>query len=474
MDHVEQTSRTPAGRRRRRGARTAMAALVGLALLAGACSSGERSEAVDTGDTTAPDTSAQGDATFGDLASPCGPGDASGATDQGVTDTSITIGYGDDAGYQPAPGLSAEMSQAMEAMIDWCNEQGGINGREVVGNYYDAAVTEVSRAMTDACDQVFMLVGQGWVFDSGQEEIRRGCGLSSIPGYAVSPQFSNAPDMFQAAPNPVDVTSVQIAAAFQRLFPEEITKTAVVYADYPATRDTKDKVLQSYPEFGFEFLECPQIYGIAGEADWKPLAQKLQDCGAEVVYFSGSAYPNFQNFLEAADQVGYRPLWITDANNYDESFALWNVNGYADDVYLRAIYVPLFEADASAGTQAYLDVMEAAGGEANQLGQQSASAFLLWATAAQACGSDLTRACVMDQVSGVHDWTGGGMHAPGDTGENLPSDCGMVLKLDGTEFVRVDPEGVGEFDCDPSYVVPVSGPVVDQANLDADRISQLG
>ena len=66
----------------------------------------------------------------------------------------------------------------MKAMIAWCNDQGGINGREVVGNYYDAKVTEVTNAMTQACEEVFMLVGQGWVFDSGQETIRQGCGLS--------------------------------------------------------------------------------------------------------------------------------------------------------------------------------------------------------------------------------------------------------------------------------------------------------
>ncbi len=83
--------------------------------------------------------------------------------------TQITIGYGDDAGYQPAPGLSHQLSDAMKAMISWCNDQGGINGRKVVGNYYDAKVTEVTNAMTQACAQVFMLVGEGWVFDSGQE-----------------------------------------------------------------------------------------------------------------------------------------------------------------------------------------------------------------------------------------------------------------------------------------------------------------
>ena len=52
-------------------------------------------------------------------------------------------------------------------MIDWCNEQGGINGREIVGNYYDATITEVNNAMTQACGEVFMLVGEAWALDVG-------------------------------------------------------------------------------------------------------------------------------------------------------------------------------------------------------------------------------------------------------------------------------------------------------------------
>ena len=98
---------------------------------------------------------------FGTLESPCGEGDASGATQLGVTDTSITIGYGDDAGYQASPGLSHELSDAMRAMIDWCNEQGGINGRELALTQYDAAFTEYTARMGEACDQELAMVGGG-------------------------------------------------------------------------------------------------------------------------------------------------------------------------------------------------------------------------------------------------------------------------------------------------------------------------
>ena len=143
--------------RRTSGAVLVVAFVAVLSLFAAACGGSSRS----SGDSTA--TTKVASATdFGTMASPCGKGDAKGATAQGVTDTSITIGYGDDAGYSAAPGLNKEMSDAIKAMIKWCNDQGGINGRQVTGKYYDAAIMNVNNVMTEACTQVFMLVGQGW------------------------------------------------------------------------------------------------------------------------------------------------------------------------------------------------------------------------------------------------------------------------------------------------------------------------
>ena len=111
-----------------------------IGMVAAACGGSHTNGAAPAtgGSTSSPTTGAPAVAKFGTLASPCGPGDAKGATAKGVTDTSITIGYGDDAGYAAAPGLDKEMSDAVKPMIKWCNDQGGINGRKIVGNYYDA------------------------------------------------------------------------------------------------------------------------------------------------------------------------------------------------------------------------------------------------------------------------------------------------------------------------------------------------
>ena len=356
-------------------------------------------------------------------------------------------------------------------MIAWCNEQGGINGREIVGNYYDAAITDVVNAMTQACGEVFMLVGEAWALDSAQEETRLGCDLPPVPTYSVSPEFANGPLIYQPVPNPADFYTAGWAGQIAELFPDEVKKASVMFGNFAATIDTKDKVVQTFPEFGFEFLDCPIEYNIAGEPDWKPFAQTLKDCGAEVVYYSGQPYPNMQNLLDDAAQIDYRPIWLADANAYLQSFADWNATGNGDNVYLRTAFYPFEQADDVPALQQYLDIVEGNGGDISLLGVQSTSAFLLWATAANACGAELTRQCVLDELSGITSWDGGGLHAETNPGGNMPPECGMLLKLDGTSWVQAYPEEEGEMDCDPDGTVQLTGRVVDQAELDENRIS---
>ena len=412
---------------------------------------------------------------FGDLDTPCGPAEegeaASSGNEQGVTDDQIVIGYGDDAGYAQSPGLSHETSDAIKAFIAWCNDQGGINGREVVGNYYDAAITEVTNAVTQACSEVFMLVGEAWALDSAQEETRLGCDLPMVPTYTVSAEAANAPLMYQAVPNPIDFYSAGAGAQLADLFPDEVQHGTVMFGNFSATIDTKDKVLQAFPEVGWQFEDCPQEYNIAGETDWRPFVQSMESCGVEAVYYSGQAYPNLQNLLDAAAQENFEPIWVTDPNSYLRSFAEWNASGNGDNVYMRTAFIPFEQADDNPVVQQYIDIVQDDGGDISQLGEQAASSFLLWATAADACGADLTRDCVMDQLSQVHSWTGGGLHAETDPGANMPPECSMLLKLDGTSFVQVSPEQQGEFSCEDNYTQPISGRVVEQAQLNGDRVS---
>jgi len=448
-------------------------------LVAAACGGNHSNGAAPgtgSGSTTVAPTTSPAAEKFGTLASPCGPGTAKGATANGVTDTSITIGYGDDAGYAAAPGLDKEMSDAVKPMIDWCNEQGGINGRRVVGNYYDAKVTQVTQAVTQACnDKVFMLVGQGWVLDYGQETIRIGCKLSTIPGFAVGTAFAHGSGMEQPIPNPGD--QVTLSAAFQvaKLFPDAVKKAALVFAEFPATRETRDKYAVGYPKAGWNFLKCDQIYNIAGESDWKPFASTLKTCGVEAVVWVGSPDPNMENFLNASKQVGFAPkAWVTDPNQYTTSFAKWNGQngGAANNVYVRMSGVPFEFADQAPAVKQYMDLVAKDHGTIGLLGEQSASAFLLWATGVKACGSQVTAKCVLDAAAAEKSWTGGGLHIPADPGANEAAKCGMLLKLDGAKWVKVVPTTSELFDCNDKYLIKgITTNALNLAKLNSDRVA---
>src|SRR5580700_6868311 len=405
--------------------------------------------------------SSSSSATFGTLPSPCGKGHATGATDEGVTNSTINIGYGDDRGFSGSPGLDQEMGDAVKAMVAWCNAQGGIQGRKIVGDYYDAAVTNVGSVMTQECKQDFMLVGEGFALDGSAEQTRLGCNLASVPGFTVSPVVANAYEMYQASPNPANASPVSSAYEAEKLFGSK-TKKAGVYDSTLSTQESSTaKAVQAFTAAGWKFLpNCTASIDYNGEANYTPFVQKLQSCGAQIVFNDATPGPTLYGAFEAQNQIGYDPIWVMDSGSYTAAFAKWNTEGLANNVYVRLSYEPLEAAKVVPAVSQYLAIVGKYGGLTSQLGEQATSSFLLWATEAKACGSTLTRQCMINQLSKVTNWTGGGLNAPSDPAKNRPAPCGILMKLDNTKWVQYYPKKLGTFDCSSKYIVPNTGSVI--------------
>ena len=414
---------------------------------------------------------------FGDAPWPCGPGDGANTdsgSEPGVTADSIKIATGDDAGYPGAPGLNKQITDAMKALVAKCNELGGINGRQITLNYYDAKLTEIGPAIQSACDDGnFFLVGEGWAFDSNQEETRLKCGLPAVPAYSVSAAFANGKDVFQGVPNPADETPAGVFAQTTDLLGDAVKHVGTLAANYSATQETRDKVVNVAPQFGWEFAETTLEYSIGGEPDWTPFVKQLQAAGATAVSWSGSCLPNLQLFAQSAVANGLTVPIITDANHYEAKCAAANTDGALDNLYLRMAFIPFEEGDVNPATKDYVDLIAASGGEVSLLGAQATSSFLLWATAASACGAELTRACTLENLKSTNSWTGHGLHAETDPGGNHPPSCNVLLHLKGTAYERIAPTERGTFECDPSWIAKVVGtPALEAAKLDSNRISQ--
>ena len=137
-------------------------AAVGLALALVAAACGDRGDDESGGDggqaaeEPAEPTASEGAGDFGDLTGVCGPAEGEvGATGddpaeyQGVDDTSIKIGTVADPGFEGRPGLNQEIFDTAEAFVAWCNDAGGINGRQLELTLYDAAVNNYQPRVQD-------------------------------------------------------------------------------------------------------------------------------------------------------------------------------------------------------------------------------------------------------------------------------------------------------------------------------------
>ena len=337
----------------------------------------------------------------------------------------------------------------MKALIDWCNEQGGINGRTVRGNYYDAAITNVGNTMADACEQVFSLVGQAWALWDSAEQTRIECGLPSVSGGT-----SNYPLAVSPTPVPVDQMNVAGYALIAQNHPEAVRKAAIMEPNFPAVLEYDQKLARTAPAVGWTFLDCTVQYPITGVSDYRPFLQRIKDCGATTVFTTDQA-SNFVNMVDAAEQLDFHPLWVNIPNIYTPGFAAQNVSGNADGVLFGNGFVPIDHTPAGSANALYSQLVTASGGDTGFVGQGATTAFLLWATAAKQCGDELTRTCLMTQLEGIREWTGGGLHAETDPGGNTTGSCGMVMQVTGQGFEQIDPATAGDFTCDPAWQVDV-------------------
>ena len=456
--------------------------LTAVSLLAASCGDrGEDTASVDDTTTSGPTDDTATDGTgpddgpaagdFGTLTGVCGPEESGGevpegdpAETQGITADSIEVGTVADPGFTGRLGLNQEIFDAATAFVEWCNAAGGINGKELVLNLRDAAITNYQPVIEQACAADFALVGAGAVQDNLWPEIGAACGLIDIAGFSVTPQKAGvvgqdliALRSVQAIPNPGDRYPVGAVRILDEEFPDAVDSTGFLYADFQTIKAAYDKARAGAEAIGHTVVEAG-TYALLGESNWQAIAVRLRDAGVEHFSFVGEG-ENLALLQRAMVEIDYAPtVTIQETNFYDAEY-LAAAGDAAEGTFVRTAIWPFEEADANPATQRYLEIVEAVDGKVAVLGVQSMSAWLLFAQAAKACDmdDDLTRTCVLETAAAVTEWEAGGLHAPTDPSENLGSACVIVLRVDAGAFVRHAPDE--DYECDPDDLVevPVTG-----------------
>lgn len=442
----------------------ASAALLVLLLVATAACGRDSASTPDGSTTTADEAPSSDDATaldnggFGDLEAVCQDGDASGATATGVTDTEIRIGTPTDKGG-PVSGLNEEMYDTAVAFAKWCNEHGGILGREIVVDDADTKLFEYEAAMTNACERDFALVGGGAVFDEDPNDVRVGCGMANIPGFVVSERGRTADLQVQPIPNPVDLVSAGRYRSAAAQFPDGVSKYGIMASNLPSVILVRDQMIQVAEASGFT-VAYQVDYAPTGETGWDNFAKEIKDKGIKILEYVGQP-ADLAILNQAFKTAGYSPDVILLSTNFYDSNYQAEAGDIAGNVFIQSAFYPLERSSENKATQDYLDLMERynPGGKVALLGTQGLSSWLLFARAATACGSELTSECLLEEAGGITDWTAGGLHAPQTPGNTTPGDCFLVLGVDGDGFSyneeATDPND-GLYNCDPENVFEVS------------------
>lgn len=442
----------------------ARAALLAFLLVAtAACARDETSGGTEETTTTSEGASSDGatelaSGGFGDLEAVCQDGNASGATATGVTDDTITVGTVTDKGG-PVQGLDEEMYDTAVAFTEWCNEHGGILGRELVLSDVDAKLFEYEPAVTDACGRDFALVGGGAVFDEDPNDVRVGCDLPNIAGYVVSARARTADLQVQPVPNSIYDIAMGRYNAAARDFPDGGDKYGIMASAIPSVLLVKQQSIEVAEAKGFD-VAYSYDYQSQGETGWANFVREMKDKDIRILEFIGQP----QNLIELTDEMAvadwHPEVILLSTNFYDD---LYRQGATTDsNLYIQSAFFPLEMAAENKATQDYLDLMEQYNpdGKVAQLGQQGLSSWLLFARAATACGSELTADCLLDEAAGETDWTGGGLHASQAPGSGKPSPCFLIIGLgeDGffyNEEATAPTEGV--FNCDEENVFELTG-----------------
>jgi hypothetical protein len=409
-------------------------AVSAVALLAAGCSrAASPSSAGAAGKGAASGTTAVGQGTgagFGTLTSVCRPGSASGAPDQGVTAGQVRVGVMTDASFTK----DNTFPVTAKVFAAWCNANGGIDGRKIVFDTLDTALFDVQPKMVQACGEDFALVGGGAAFDGGAVSKRLSCLLPAFPGEVVSPQ--NAGSAFQVYPGWNGAANWGYPGYYSWLtkqaYPDSAKHVGIISGDVAATQQIAAQDAQGIAGIGGT-VTYNDLYPPLGAADWTPYAEAIKTKGVKGLIFNGQ-WQQLAKLELALTNIGYKLDWI-DANSdaYTPQFislagsSLTAQNNYAD---IAGLY-PVEKASSNPATQQLVGLFSqyAPGTAVTLPAVQSFAEWLLFATSAETCGSDLTRKCVYDAAISQTSWTGGGLLAPSSLAPGAaPTGCFNVEK----------------------------------------------
>lgn len=357
---------------------------------------------------------------FGTLSDVCQSGDAKGAPTQGVTDGEIQVGVFSDVGFTK----NSEFVDAAKVFTSWCNELGGINGRQLVANTRDSKLMETRQQMIAACREDFALVGGGSALDGLGVKERLNCALPSFPAQVAQLTAVGADLEVSASPSQTpgyDPYYQFRTWLIKEAYPESAKAVGVINGDSPVTKTIGAQAIESIEAAGGTIV-YNDLYPAMGVSDWTPYAQSIKSKGVKGLLYNGD-FKQLAKLEAVLTGMDYKLDWIDTNNNaYNEQFIelAGTSADYQNNVLDLGGVAPLNSDEPATKQMVELFEKYAPDAQITLPAIRAFSSWLLFAKAAASCGDELTRTCVLDAARSETAWTGGGLTAPQNLQAPIP------------------------------------------------------
>ncbi|MHC5257722.1 ABC transporter substrate-binding protein [Streptomyces sp. UC4497] len=439
-----------------------------LAVLLAGCSTRSDSknagaEEKETAKAGAPAASAGGSG-FGTLKDVCGKGEAKEVGTQGVTAKDIKVGVFTDEGFNK----TRDFTEAAKVFTSWCNDNGGINGRELTPVTHDAKLLEVRQRMQQACKEDFVLAGGAAALDGLGVKDRLKCLLPNFAAQSSMPPGTGS-DLQVIGSGPY-ADYFQYAGLYKWLLTEKHPSSAknvgIISGDSPVTKMMTAQFKESIAQLGGK-VSYTELYPATGVSDWTPYAQSIKNKKVKGLVFLGD-FSSLAKLEQSLTSLGYAPDWIdSNSNSYGDAFvklagaALKTQHNYAE-LFATA---PLETSSPTTDKIKQLYAKYAPEAKVSYLSLRAFASWLLFATSARDC-AELTRSCVYKNATKNTEWTAGGIQAPFNLAKgHSPDKCYSIVEAtpEGWKPADFKPDN-GPYRCD-APAVKYRGKYVEPATL---------
>jgi ABC-type branched-subunit amino acid transport system substrate-binding protein len=432
---------------------TAVSLVVGVTACgrSGSSSGGQSTGPSSSAGTASANTAGKGD--FGTLKGICGPGNATGGSGRGITAKSIKIGTMADPGATVAPGLGQEFFNVGDAFVKWCNNAGGINGRKIELTKYDAKYFNVAQQMINACQNEFMLVGNGDPADAPGVKPRLSCKLGEVPAYSVSPEAVASGLQVQATPNPANQFQIGPYRLLKQKYPDALDISiggSNIASLKPQGLRSRDAVQKE----GFKVVDYSERPPLV--TNYRPYMERMKQSGAKA--YNDTTASNIAPELTAVKDVGVNLTWWMLGNQFynQDTIKAVKAQGAPTKIYQYFSHLPFELSDQFPVVKQIKSILTDAVSDPKytDFTALAFNAWTLWAKSATACGNDLTQDCVLQKAGSEKEWTAGGFFPARDTDPKNPLQptCYVIMDVTPNGFVYdkdVTQPNNSVYNCDP-------------------------